>query len=448
MNGKGLVLSGGGTKGAFEIGVWKALLEKNIPVDIVVGTSVGALNAAAIAQNDYDAALDFWEKLTINDVIALNSSMTSKYVDQGDLTSDRNLQLSFIKDIFDGGLDVTPLRDNLVNLLDEDKIRRSPIRLGLVTVNLKTFKPEQLMIEDIPEGKLHDYLMASAALPIFKLPEIDGATYIDGGFYDNVPINFLLNQGCKDIISVEFPALGLRQKIKENDSRLTVISNSEFLGLTLEFDKDIITRNITMGYLDTLRALNYLQGKHYYLDFNKSHPLYQKLSTYMKKPLRNDAARRKVERLLGLEPDHTDAQRQVAFENLCVQCRYSKNDSLLTNMLDITARCVGIERLTIYEPDRLILEILKNLNDLTKMHMQVIKNEKTIAEVFKEGPVDFKPSTLVDFTTFYVLYVGAKTTLGDTLLTSLISKLTPEFSVAILTLMYLQSLLKSIRETS
>lgn len=446
MKGKGLVLSGGGTKGAFEIGVWKALREKNIPIDIVVGTSVGALNAAAIAQNDYEAALDFWERLTINDVIALNSSMTSKYIDKGDLTSNASLQLDFIKDIFGGGLDVSPLRNNIVKLLDEDNIRNSPIRLGLVTVNLKTFKPEELMIEDIPEGKLHDYLMASAALPIFKLPEIDGATYIDGAFYDNVPINFLLNQQCKDIIAVEFPSFGIRQKIKENDSHLTVINNSEFLGLTLEFNNDIIARNITMGYLDTLRTFQYLHGKHYYLDFNKPHPLYQRLNAFIKNPLENHTARLKVERLLDLEPEHTEAERRVAFERLCTQCRYPKSEPLLANMLDITARCVGIERLAIYEPDQLILEILKSLNNLTKIHVQVIKNEKTIAEVFKEGPVDFKPSTLVDFTTFYVLYVGAKTTLGDTLLTNLISKLTPEFSVAILTLMYLQSLLKSLRK--
>lgn len=446
MNGKGLVLSGGGTKGAFEIGVWKALREKNIPIHTVVGTSVGAINAAAIAQNDYETALNFWEQLTINDVIALNSSMMSRYINKGTMTSNVTFQLDFIKDIFDGGLDVSPLRNNLVRLLDEDKIRNSPIRLGLVTVNLKTFKPVELMIEDIPEGRLHDYLMASAALPIFKLPEIDGATFIDGAFYDNVPINLLLKQSCKDIIAVEFPSFGIRQKIKEHDSQLTVINNSEFLGLTLEFNKDIIARNITMGYLDTLRTFKYLHGKHYYMDFNQPHPLYKRLNAFIKEPLENDTARQKVERLLDLEPDHTRAERRVAFERLCTLCRYSKNEPLLANMLDITARCVGIQRLTIYEPDRLILEILKKLNNLTKMHMQVIKNEKTIAEVFKEGPVDFKPSTLVDFTTFYVLYVGAKTTLGDTLLTNLISKLTPEFSIAILTLMYLQSLLKNIRK--
>ena len=71
----GLVLSGGGTKGAFEIGVWQALREMKIHTPCVIGTSVGALNAAVIAQNDFDKALDFWSNLTINQVLNLNTCL-------------------------------------------------------------------------------------------------------------------------------------------------------------------------------------------------------------------------------------------------------------------------------------------------------------------------------------------------------------------------------------
>ena len=73
----GLVLSGGGTKGAFEIGVWQALREMKIETPCVIGTSVGALNAAVIAQNDFDKALDFWSNLTINQVLNLNTHTVS-----------------------------------------------------------------------------------------------------------------------------------------------------------------------------------------------------------------------------------------------------------------------------------------------------------------------------------------------------------------------------------
>ena len=50
---RAVVLSGGGSKGAYEMGVWKALRKLHISYDIVTGTSVGALNAAFMVQKDY-----------------------------------------------------------------------------------------------------------------------------------------------------------------------------------------------------------------------------------------------------------------------------------------------------------------------------------------------------------------------------------------------------------
>ncbi|MEG0378349.1 MAG: patatin-like phospholipase family protein, partial [Eubacterium sp.] len=99
----GLVLSGGGTKGAFEIGVWQALRELHIKTPCIIGTSIGAINAALIAQNDFNKAREFWSNLTINQVLNLNSKMTNKYVDQWSKTSFDFFRLSFINDLFQGG---------------------------------------------------------------------------------------------------------------------------------------------------------------------------------------------------------------------------------------------------------------------------------------------------------------------------------------------------------
>lgn len=208
----GLVLSGGGTKGAFEIGVWQALREMKIQTPCVIGTSVGALNAAVIAQNDFDKALDFWSNLTINQVLNLNTHMTNKYVEQWSKTSFDFFRLSFLNDLFHGGFDITPLRENLQKLISEDTIRKSSIRLGLVTVRLNTLSPIKLMIEDIPEGQLLDYLLASAAFPVFQKQEIDGTTYLDGGFYDNVPINFMAEMAIMILFLLNFQLLALNRK--------------------------------------------------------------------------------------------------------------------------------------------------------------------------------------------------------------------------------------------
>ena len=58
----GLVLAGGGTKGAYEVGVWKALKELNINITAIAGTSIGALNAALILQDDFEIFFHVWKQ--------------------------------------------------------------------------------------------------------------------------------------------------------------------------------------------------------------------------------------------------------------------------------------------------------------------------------------------------------------------------------------------------
>lgn len=61
----GLVLAGGGAKGVYQIGAWKALRELGIAVDCVVGTSVGAMNGALVALGLYDEAEALWKSMSI-----------------------------------------------------------------------------------------------------------------------------------------------------------------------------------------------------------------------------------------------------------------------------------------------------------------------------------------------------------------------------------------------
>ena len=58
-----LVLGGGGSRGAYEIGVWQALKALGIKIDMVYGTSVGAINAAMVAQGDLDLTAELWKEL-------------------------------------------------------------------------------------------------------------------------------------------------------------------------------------------------------------------------------------------------------------------------------------------------------------------------------------------------------------------------------------------------
>ncbi len=252
----GLVFEGGGAKGAYQIGVWKYLNEINIKIDGVVGTSVGAINSAAFAMGNIDSAVKMWSDLSIEKIV------------KGETTSD-NLPSEFdrelVKDIDkleeyflnnENGLDITPMKEMLKKSINEKKIRDSNIDLGLVTYNLTKRKLQEIFLEDIKVGSLYKYIMASSYLPVFKAEKIDGDYFIDGGFFNNLPINLLTKKGYKKIISVR-----LRPDEYDYSNYRNVdiidISPKDSLGGTLEFNDIKIQNNIELGYEDAKRILSY-----------------------------------------------------------------------------------------------------------------------------------------------------------------------------------------------
>ena len=78
---KALVLSGGGAKGSYQLGVWKALRELNIKFDIITGTSVGALNGALIVQNSYYKAKKIWNTMSFETIFGKTNYKTETELD-------------------------------------------------------------------------------------------------------------------------------------------------------------------------------------------------------------------------------------------------------------------------------------------------------------------------------------------------------------------------------
>ena len=169
---KALVLAGGGARGSYQVGVWRALTELGWHPQIITGTSVGSLNGAMFALDLYETARDMWTSIRSQDVMELPEETNLTELHQ------------FLRDIVrEGGMDVTPLEEIVERVLDEDALRASPIRFGLVTVEKRGLKPRELPLEEIPEGKVKDYLLASAAcFPALRAKQIDGVQFLDGGY--------------------------------------------------------------------------------------------------------------------------------------------------------------------------------------------------------------------------------------------------------------------------
>lgn len=263
----GLVLEGGGAKGAYEVGACKALEELGIEINGVVGTSIGAINGAMIAQGDLEKAYELWYNLTPSNILDVNDNDFRKIVDKDIKTQDiPRLARKIKKIIRDKGLDTRHIRNLLEENIDEKKLRESKKDFGIVTISITDKKPLELFKEDIPEGKIVDYIMASAYHPAFKLEKVDGKLFLDGGFFDNLPIKLLYEKGYRNFIAIRLYATGRIRKVKEKDLEITYIEPSEKLCHTLDFTNKSARKNLQLGYYDTLKVFKDLKGRRYYLE--------------------------------------------------------------------------------------------------------------------------------------------------------------------------------------
>lgn len=282
-----LVLGGGGARGSYELGVWQALREMGIPIDLVTGSSIGAINGAMIAQGEYEKAAALWNQINTAHVMKLPLKEDDSLKQRVRRTY-QAFALNFVKN---GGTDTTPLKQTLSEFIDEDKIRASKIEYGLVTVEMETGRPHELYKEDIPYGKLVDYMVASASIyPAFKPHKIDDVHFLDGAFYDNLPVKMALEKGAFRIIAVDLGAFGVvKKEVLELAHHVIYIRSYWKLGPTLVFDHPTIQRNIRLGYLDTLKAFHIYEGCAYtYVSGFCSHvaglfPEYISLKTLLEK---------------------------------------------------------------------------------------------------------------------------------------------------------------------
>ena len=246
-----VVLSGGGAKGSYQLGVWKALRELHIKYDIVTGTSIGAINGVLMCENSYFKAKRIWRKLNL-EYIFNELPKSNKDIDILKLFGG-----NFIKN---GGMDIKKIETIIENTVNKRKFYNSKIDFGLITYNFTTKKPLILSKDKIPSDKLTDYLMASATcFPAFKMKEIDGDKYIDGGYYDNLPIELAIKLGAEFLIIVDLGSPGFKKRPSKNiDSILIKPKNN--ISFFLNFDEKAAKINVRFGYNDTLKAFKKLDG--------------------------------------------------------------------------------------------------------------------------------------------------------------------------------------------
>jgi NTE family protein len=355
----GLVLEGGGARGSYQIGACKAIKEMGIELGAVSGTSVGALNGAMIVQGDIDKAYEMWYNMSPEKVIGFNTEELEVIKSSGFNSRDFNLILRGLKRIvIEKGIDVSPLINMLSIVIDEDKIRKSSIDFGVVTVNVTQVKAIEIFKESMPEGKITDYLIASSTFPGFKLKEIDGRKFVDGGLYNALPLNMVAKKGYKDIIAIRTMAAGRKKRFDTSDLNVIYISPKENLGPILDFRTERARKNLSLGYYDAYRTFKGLKGNKYYIEpLNDESFFIQYLLNI------SDESIAKLSKLLELE---NLSGKRALFENIIPRVasllRVSEEDSyedIFVALLESIADTYSIERFKIYNFMELVFEVSK-----------------------------------------------------------------------------------------
>lgn len=313
----GLVLSGGGANGAYEIGAWNAINEAGIKIEAVSGTSVGALNAALFSCGSFNDSLRIWTEQV--DTSKILSSASSKEIQQLVTTPTNKAALTKIISTFvSQNIAILPFslcdkdiqsihifllnklihflinrqktgtfsQKGLLSIINEnniyDKFQTANFPCYTCSFNIKSLNKEYTRINNLPKDEFNKHLLASSAIPIVFPPiEFDSEhKYVDGGIPivgDNCPISPLIeNEHCNKIIVIHLsPRTGITPIIASSIAIFAYTAKFFPVAaapLTVGLPLATMTSSSLIHFALTLpakRAINMIQNnytKHHYND--------------------------------------------------------------------------------------------------------------------------------------------------------------------------------------
>lgn len=260
----GLVLSGGGGKGAYELGVWKALVEMKLDkhIEVISGTSIGAFNAALFAQGDMENAQALWDEVTMDKLVPMSKIDLLK---KGVALALGVKSINFVKKHMSDRLEVGDFPkdgayDVVNKFIDVRKVKESGKICYAACTELPECKVKYFKINDYDDEIGREIIMASASLPlIYDSSEVDGKKYLDGGMVDNTPIQPVYGEGCDLIIVVHLSKEGaVDRSLYPNAQIIEIVPKSlddSMIHGTLNLDGGAKKLRTQQGYDDTMNLL-------------------------------------------------------------------------------------------------------------------------------------------------------------------------------------------------
>lgn len=369
----GIVLEGGGARGAYQVGAWRALKEAGIKIKGVSGTSVGALNGAMICMDELEKAEEVWANIDYSSVL----DVAPQVVDSLKTMDFRSFNFTEMaaemrRAVKGRGLNIDPLKKLIADVVDEEKIRRSDCEFFATALSVTDVKEVNFDVRRAAEGTMKDILLASSYFPGFKNDKLFGKTFMDGGSVNNVPIDVLAERGYKDIIVIRIFGIGVdREKLFDlpDDVSLYRIAPRRNLGGILEFDGVKARRNMKLGYYDAMRMLYGLEGRKYYIDMPYSEAYYfdkmmselavlqDYLTPYVKE--------KDLDKISGYRA-YTEKIFPFLAKKLKLESDWDYRD-LYGAILELCAKKMGLEVLAIYTAEDIITRVHRILGEKNKL---------------------------------------------------------------------------------
>lgn len=224
---KALILSGGGGRGAYQVGAQKAFEEYGIKPDIICGTSIGAINAALLVSGFNAASLkDLWLSLKRKNVfkVAFWRRLFKKWPGQP-------------RPLFS----TEPLRKLLEEHLNIEEIRNKNTELYIPAISAERSKLSVFSNEDITV----EHIMASAAIPlVFPAIRLAGEHYWDGGLMANTPLLPALDSGATEVFVILLSPYGKgsmkmpRNRFEALETTLDLVLAASFQSLLKALDPE------------------------------------------------------------------------------------------------------------------------------------------------------------------------------------------------------------------
>lgn len=263
----GLTFSGGGARGAYQIGVVRALQEIGVfsRIEAFSGTSIGAVNAAFTATTPLDVILQYWTNVAPSDIQKTESWFSRLRSEKWKMADLGLFEIGKLKDVLDKELNLSTVKEKEIYVTLSEGGPVDSGLFGLFKTSYSHFvkkdsKVVYALLSKQDEADIVPLILASCSIPVvFPAVSLHEKQYYDGGLYDNLPVEPLVQAGCDKILVIHLQRFEFLDKGRYPDRSFFEVRHKGSLGGILHFEKNHALAIHDLGYRDMMERADELR---------------------------------------------------------------------------------------------------------------------------------------------------------------------------------------------